>query len=118
MFHGSIVALVTPMQKNGTIDYSALKHLIDWHLEQKTDGFVFAGSTGEAAALTDSERKKLLTVVVEYINGRRPVIAGTGTNSTRKTITLTKLAKSIGADGCLIVTPYYVRPPQEGLYQH
>lgn len=118
MFSGSIVALITPMYSNGSIDYDCLKQLIDWHIAEDTDAFVLAGSTGEAASLTDDERQTLLQTAVEHVHGRKPVIAGTGTNSLSKTIELTDSAKKLGVDGCLIVTPYYVRPPQEGLYQY
>lgn len=118
MFKGSIVALVTPMHENGSLDFAALKRLIDWHVENDTDAFVFLGSTGEGVCLEEHERRELLQVAVEHVNGRKPVIAGTGSQSTAKTIELTKQAAAAGVDGCLVVTPYYNRPPQEGLYRH
>lgn len=118
MFQGSIVALVTPMQSNGAIDYSGLGHLIDWHLQNETDAFVILGSTGESICLTDEERQAVLSFSVERIAGRKPVIAGTGHSSTAKAIEYTKLAMQAGADACLLAMPAYNRPPQEGLYRH
>lgn len=118
MFQGSIVALVTPMNEDGSLDFAGLKRLIDWHIENNTDAFVFLGSTGEGICLDDMERRELLSVAVAHVNGRKPVIVGTGHASTIKTIELTKQAMTEGADACLVVTPYYNRPPQEGLYRH
>ena len=118
MFHGSLVALVTPMHADGSLDFDGLKRLIDWHIENDTDAFVLLGSTGEGVCLEESERRALLAVAVAHINGRKPVIAGTGSQSTAKTIALTKQAMAEGVEACLVVTPYYNRPPQEGLYRH
>lgn len=118
MFHGSIVALVTPMLVSGEVDYKALHRLIDWHIENKTDGFVFLGTTGESVTIEDNEKEQLIKDVVKYVNQRVPVIIGTGTNSTKKTIKLTEMAMEQGADAALLVTPYYNKPTQEGLYQH
>src|SRR3990167_8125762 len=107
MFHGSIVALVTPMQANGVLDFAGLKRLIDWHIANDTDGFVLLGSTGEGVCLEEAERREFLAIVLAHINGRKPVMAGTGSQSTTKTIELTKQAMSEGVDACLVVTPYY-----------
>ncbi|HQV23810.1 MAG TPA: 4-hydroxy-tetrahydrodipicolinate synthase, partial [Agitococcus sp.] len=118
MITGSLVALVTPMQMNGDIDWPALKSLVEWHIEQGTHGIVAVGTTGESATLDVDEHCAVIKCVVETVNKRVPVIAGTGANSTREAIELTKLAKEAGADACLLVTPYYNKPTQEGLYQH
>lgn len=118
MFHGSIVAIVTPMTEQGALDYNAFRTLIDWHLAEGTDAFVFLGSTGEGVCLDEKERSEMLAVALSQVDGRKPVIAGTGSQSTAKTIELTKQAAAQGVDACLVVTPYYNRPPQEGLYRH
>lgn len=118
MFKGSIVALVTPMQADGTIDKKSLHELIEWHIESKTDGIVIVGTTGEAATLTEEEQYDIISTVVTQVNRRIPVIAGTGTNSTQHTIQLTRNAKKAGADAVLIVTPYYNKPTQNGLFAH
>ncbi|MEO8400985.1 MAG: 4-hydroxy-tetrahydrodipicolinate synthase [Gammaproteobacteria bacterium] len=118
MFKGSIVALVTPMQADGTIDKKSLHELIEWHIEAKTDGIVVVGTTGEAATLTEEEQYDIISTVVSQVNRRIPVIAGTGTNSTQHTIQLTRNAKKAGADAVLIVTPYYNKPTQNGLFAH
>jgi len=118
MFHGSLVALVTPMAEEGSIDIDSLRKLLEWHIEQGTDGIVVLGSTGEAATIDAKERQHIIHHSVEHVKGRVPVIAGTGTNNTRSTIELTRQAMDLGVDGCLLVTPYYNRPTQEGLYQH
>lgn len=118
MFHGSIVALVTPMLSNGDIDYVSLRKLVDWQIENGTDGIVVTGTTGETPTLDAEEQLGVITAVVEQAAGRVPVIAGTGTNSTAKTIHMTQKAMECGADACLLVTPYYNKPTQEGLYQH
>lgn len=117
-FKGSIVALVTPMQEDGSIDKKALHDLIEWHIASKTDAIVAAGTTGESATLEPDEQAELISMVVKQAAGRIPVIAGTGTNSTRTTLKLTANAKKAGADACLIVTPYYNKPTQNGLFQH
>jgi 4-hydroxy-tetrahydrodipicolinate synthase len=118
MFRGSLVALVTPMQDDGSVDEASLRALVEWHIEQGTDGIVAVGTTGESATLDEEEHCKVIRQVVEYAAGRIPVIAGTGANSTAEAIRLTRCAKSAGADACLLVTPYYNKPTQEGLYQH
>lgn len=118
MFHGSIVALVTPMKEDGQLDYEKLERLIEWHIAAKTAGLVIAGTTGESATLSFEEKQALIQAAVKMAAGRLPVIAGTGTSGTHATIELTKMAMECGADACLLVTPYYNRPTQEGLYQH
>jgi 4-hydroxy-tetrahydrodipicolinate synthase len=116
-FAGVSVALVTPF-KNGDVDYAALKKLVDWHIEQGTDCLVPVGTTGEAPTLGHDEHEKVVAAVVEHANRRIKVMAGTGSNSTREAIRLTKFAKQTGADGALMVGPYYNKPTQEGYYQH
>lgn len=118
MFHGSIVALVTPMDSNGAIDYDAFIALLDWHIESGTDGVVVLGTTGEAPTISSEERAHLIRTTVEHVAGRIPVIAGTGSNSTDITIHYTREALNFGVDACLIVTPYYNKPTQEGLFLH
>ncbi len=119
MIRGSIVALVTPMHSGSLdIDWGALKKLVEWHIEQGTHSIVAVGTTGESATLDVSEHSAVIRAVVEQVAGRIPVIAGTGANSTREAIELTKAAKEAGADACLLVTPYYNKPTQEGLYLH
>jgi len=118
MIQGSIVALVTPMDERGALDKAGLKKLIEFHIENKTDALVAVGTTGESATLDEKEHCEVIKWVVDYVGGRIPVIAGTGANSTTEAITLTRRAKEAGADACLIVTPYYNKPTQEGLYLH
>ncbi len=118
MIKGSLVALVTPMQPDGTIDQKSLHELVEWHLAQKTQGFIISGSTGEGSALTEEEQYAVISDVVAQVAGRVPVIAGTGTLSTQHTIHLTRNAKKAGADAALIVTPYYNKPTQKGLFAH
>ena len=118
MFTGSIVALVTPMQADGQVDYEALEALIEFHIEQGTDGIVSMGTTGESATLDHKEHCDVIRFTVERVRGRLPVIAGTGSNSTREAIELTRCAKELKADAALLVSPYYNKPTQEGLYQH
>jgi len=118
MFSGSIVALVTPMQAGGDVDWTALDRLIDLHLGSGTHGIVPMGTTGESATLDVDEHIEVVHRTVKRVNGRIPVIAGTGANSTAEAIELTRAAKDVGADGCLLVTPYYNRPTQEGLFRH
>ncbi len=118
MIQGSIVALVTPMHENGAVDKDSLKKLVEFHVEQGTDALVAVGTTGESATLDESEHCDAIKCVVEFVQGRIPVIAGTGANSTREAIELTRKAQAVGADACLIVTPYYNKPTQEGLYLH
>jgi 4-hydroxy-tetrahydrodipicolinate synthase len=117
MFNGSCVALVTPF-KNGEVDYDTLKDLVNWHIDQGTDCIVPCGCTGEAATLDHDEHMKVIKAVIKEINGRVKVMPGTGSNSTKETVKLTDFAKETGADGVLIITPYYNKPTQEGLYKH
>ncbi len=115
---GSIVALVTPMQANGAIDEVSFHALIDWHIAQGTEGLVIVGTTGESPTVTPQEQAQLIALAVKQVAGRVPVIAGTGTNCTKTTVEATMRAEKAGADACLIVTPYYNKPMQEGLFQH
>lgn len=115
---GSMVALVTPMLANGEIDYPRLAELIDWHIEQGTDCLVAVGTTGESATLSMQEHSDVIRFFVKHVNGRIPVIAGTGANNTQEAIHLTSEAKDAGADCALLVAPYYNKPTQEGLFQH
>jgi 4-hydroxy-tetrahydrodipicolinate synthase len=117
MFHGSIVAIVTPF-KNGSVDEPALRDLIEWHVESGTHGIVSCGTTGESATLSHEEHDRVVDFTLEVVNGRVPVIAGAGSNSTDEAIRRTQYAKKAGADGALVVVPYYNKPTQEGLYQH
>jgi 4-hydroxy-tetrahydrodipicolinate synthase len=118
MFSGSIVALVTPFTDAGGIDHAGVERLVDFHLEQGSDGLVVAGTTGESAALTRSEWRDLLAAVIRRADGAIPVLAGTGSAATAVAIDLTRQAGELGADGALVVTPYYVRPGQAGLEAH
>ncbi len=118
MIQGSLVALVTPMFDNGDVDKDSLKKLVEFHIEQGTDAIVAMGTTGESATLTEQEHMDVVRSVMDYAAGRLPVIAGTGANSTAEAIALTQAAKEIGVAACLLVTPYYNKPTQEGLYQH
>lgn len=115
---GSLVALVTPMTANGSIDNDALDSLIDWHLESGTHGIVPVGTTGESATLNVREHLSVIERTLHRVAGRVPVVAGTGANATAEAIELTQDAKVAGADACLLVTPYYNKPTQEGLFQH
>ena len=112
------VALVTPMQSDGSLDFQALEELIEWHIESGTNGLVAVGTTGESATVSVSEHIEIIKKTISFAKGRIPVIAGTGANSTQEAIDLTQAAASIGADYALIVTPYYNKPNQEGLLQH
>jgi 4-hydroxy-tetrahydrodipicolinate synthase len=118
MIKGSIVALVTPMFDDGSLDKDGLRKLIDWHLAEGTDGIVIVGTTGESATVDPAEHGELIKLAVEHIGGRIPVIAGAGGNSTAEAIALTRHAKEVGADATLQVVPYYNRPTQEGMYRH
>ncbi len=118
MFKGSLVALVTPMLSDGSVDYSQLEALIDFHVKEGSDALVIAGTTGESATLDPDEHCELLRRSREIINQRLPMIAGTGANSTSEAIMLTRCAKEARADACLLVTPYYNKPVQRGLIQH
>ena len=117
MFSGSLVAIVTPF-RNGKVDERAFGDLIEWQLANGTNGIVPCGTTGESATLTNDEHHRVIRLTVEVVKGRVPVIAGTGSNSTDEAISLTRHAREAGADGALLITPYYNKPTQEGLYRH
>ena len=118
MFQGSMVALVTPMLEDGSVDEASLRGLVDWHVEQGTAAIVAVGTTGESATLDEEEHCRVIRQVVEFASGRIPVIGGTGANSTTEAIRLTRCASDAGCDAALLVTPYYNKPTQEGLYLH
>lgn len=118
MLQGSFVAIVTPMHADGSLDIQALHRLIDFHINEGTDGIVIVGTTGESPTVDYDEHRELIKTTVDYVAGRIKVIAGTGANSTKEAIELTQAAKDLGADACLLVAPYYNKPTQEGLYQH
>jgi 4-hydroxy-tetrahydrodipicolinate synthase len=113
-----LTAMVTPFDQNGEVDFNATRILVDYLIENGTDGIVVAGTTGESPTLTTEEKVALFKLVVDAVNGRVPVIAGTGSNNTRASISLTKLAEETGVDGIMLVAPYYNKPSQEGMYQH
>ena len=115
---GSLVAIVTPMHADGSLDIPCLRKLIDWHIDQGTDGIVIVGTTGESPTVSVDEHCELIRIAVDQVNKRVPVIAGSGGNSTAEAINLTRFAKEVGADASLQVVPYYNRPTQEGMYQH
>ncbi len=118
MFQGSMVAIVTPMFEDGRIDETSLRNLVDFHIDNQTNAIVAVGTTGESATLNHDEHCDVIRIVVEQAAGRVPVIAGTGSNSTDEAIDYSRCAVEMGADACLLVTPYYNKPTQEGLYQH
>lgn len=118
MFSGSIVALITPFDSDGEVDYASLKKLVDFHVAAGTDAIVSVGTTGESATLSIEEHVKVVSKTVEFAEGRIPVIAGTGANATHEAITFSRLFNNTGIKGCLSVTPYYNKPTQEGLYLH
>ncbi len=118
MFQGSMVALVTPMHEDGSLDFDALERLVEFHIENGTDAIVSVGTTGESPTLNEQEHCEVIRRTVDLVKGRVPVIAGTGSNCTREAIDLSRAAMSAGADACLLVTPYYNKPTQEGLYLH
>src|SRR5262245_34721628 len=118
MIKGSIVALVTPMHANGDLDWDALAGLVEWHVTSKTAAIVAVGTTGESATVDVDEHRKVMAFVVERAKGRIPVIGGTGANSTVEAVELTIAAKEVGCDAALLVTPYYNKPTQEGLFLH
>lgn len=118
MFKGSMVAIATPMKEDGSVDYASLDNLVDFHLDNNTDVIIPAGTTGESATLDHDEHCAVIKRVVDRVKGRVPVIGGTGANSTWEAISLTRCAADAGVDACLLVTPYYNKPTQEGLYQH
>ncbi|PSW04003.1 4-hydroxy-tetrahydrodipicolinate synthase [Photobacterium lipolyticum] len=118
MFSGSMVALITPLDEAGEVDYASLANLVEYHIAAGTDAIVAVGTTGESATLTVDEHVKVVLKTLEYAKGRVPVIAGTGANATHEAITFSKLFSGTGVAGCLSVTPYYNKPTQEGLFQH
>lgn len=118
MITGSIVAIVTPMHADGAIDMESLKNLVEHHMESGTDAIVSVGTTGESSTLSHEEHQTVVEKTIEFVAGRCPVIAGTGSNSTAEAVELTENARQSGADACLLVVPYYNKPTQEGLYQH
>ena len=118
MIQGSMVALVTPMTPDNALDWASRHKLVEWHLEQGTDAIVAVGTTGESATLNVDEHLEVIRKIVDQVHGRIPVIAGTGANSTDEAVELTAAAKAVGADACLLVTPYYNKPTQEGLFLH
>ncbi|HEY8027135.1 MAG TPA: 4-hydroxy-tetrahydrodipicolinate synthase [Burkholderiaceae bacterium] len=118
MISGSIVAIVTPMHEDGSLDFPGLRKLIDWHIAEGTDAIVIVGTTGESPTVTVEEHCELIKIAVEQSAKRIPIIAGTGGNSTAEAIELTRYAHEVGADASLLVVPYYNRPTQEGMYQH
>ncbi|MDI1300490.1 MAG: 4-hydroxy-tetrahydrodipicolinate synthase [bacterium] len=118
MISGSLVALVTPMHRDGAVDWDALQRLVEWHVAEGTNAIVAVGTTGESATLNVDEHLAVIKAVIKTAAGRLAVIAGTGANSTSEAIALTRAAAEIGADACLLVTPYYNKPTQEGLFQH
>tara|TARA_Y100000768_G_scaffold248482_1_gene188579 strand:+ start:72 stop:965 length:894 start_codon:yes stop_codon:yes gene_type:complete len=118
IFKGSMVAIATPMNEDGSLDFESLEHLIEFHISNQTDVIISVGTTGESATLDFDEHSRVIKTTIEIVKGRIPVIAGTGANSTTEAIELTDSAKKNGADACLLVTPYYNKPPQEGLFQH
>jgi 4-hydroxy-tetrahydrodipicolinate synthase len=118
MIKGSLVAIVSPMREDGSLDYDVFRRLIEWHIAEGTNGIVAVGTTGESPTVDHDEHCELIRVAVEAVRGRVPVIAGTGGNSTTEAVELTAYAKGVGADASLQVVPYYNKPTQEGLYQH
>lgn len=118
IIQGSIVAIVTPMFEDGSVDWKGLEKLVEWHIAQGTNSIVAVGTTGEASTLSLAEHTQVIKEIVRVANKRIPIIAGTGANSTHEAIELTKEAKELGANAALLVTPYYNKPTQEGLYQH
>jgi 4-hydroxy-tetrahydrodipicolinate synthase len=118
MFKGSMVALITPMRGDGSVDEKAFCELVDWQISEGTEGLIPVGTTGESPTLSHEEHKRVVELCVETAKGRVPVIAGTGSNSTAEAIDFTKHAKKAGADACLVVTPYYNKPTQEGMFLH
>jgi 4-hydroxy-tetrahydrodipicolinate synthase len=118
MFHGSLVALITPMTERGELDERGFLDFVEWQVKEGTQGLIPVGTTGESPTLSHEEHRRVVELCVEAAAGRVPVIAGTGSNSTEEAVSLTRHAKGAGADGALVVTPYYNRPTQEGLYLH
>jgi len=118
MFKGSLVAIATPMHEDGSLDFESMEELIEFHISNKTDAIVAVGTTGESATLDFNEHSEVIKTTISIINKRIPVIAGSGANSTSEALELTQRSKDLGADACLLVTPYYNKPTQNGLYCH
>ena len=118
MITGSIVALVTPMNEDGSLDLESLERLVEHHINSGTDAIVSVGTTGESSTLSHEEHRVVIQKTLEFAKGRIPVVAGTGSNSTAEAVELTEAACDVGADACLLVVPYYNKPNQEGLYKH
>ena len=118
MFHGSLVAIVTPMKADGSLDLKSLAGLIDWHIENDTNAIVVLGTTGESPTINATEREQIVRYTIRHVADRIPVIVGTGANDTRVAVAMAQQAMELGADACLVVTPYYNKPTQEGLFQH
>jgi len=118
MFKGSMVAIVTPMNEDGSLDHESLEGLIEFHINNQTDVIISVGTTGESATLNFKEHSEVIKSTLSFVNKRIPVVAGSGANSTSEAIELTERSKDLGADGCLLVTPYYNKPTQNGLYEH
>ena len=118
MFKGSMVAIVTPMQENGELDHEYLEEPIEFHIKNETDAIISVGTTGESATLNFNEHSEVIRTTLSIVNKRIPVVAGSGANSTSEAIELTRRSKELGADACLLVTPYYNKPTQNGLYYH
>ena len=118
MFHGSMVAMATPMTQAGDVDFEGIDRLVDMHINQGTDAIVAVGTTGESATLTLKEQHGVIRRVMDQVAGRIPVIAGSSANSTQDTVSKTIAAMELGVDACLLMTPAYIKPTQEGLYQH
>ena len=118
MLRGSLVALITPMRDDGAVDEKGFAELVEWQITEGTEGLVPVGTTGESPTLTHEEHKRVVEICVEVARGRVPVVAGTGSNSTAEAIDFTRHAKKAGADACLVVSPYYNKPTQEGLFLH
>jgi len=118
MLSGSIVALITPFDESGEIDLANLENLIEWHIEEKTDGLVLCGSTGEGASLSREEKCTIFQKAVDVSRGKIALIASTSSTQTKESVLLTKEAKNLGLDGCIVIVPYYCRPTEEGCFQH
>lgn len=118
LFIGSGVAIVTPFKENTDIDLDKLEELLIWHIENNTDAIIICGTTGEGSTLTDNEKKELIKTTVEIVNKKIPIIAGVGTNNTKKSLELSKFSKEVGADGLLVITPYYNKTSKKGLFEH
>lgn len=118
IFKGSAVAIITPFTSNNKVNYEKLKELIEWQIEEKTDAIVICGTTGEASTMTKEEKEKTIKFAVDIVNKRVPVIAGTGSNNTEESITMSKYAESVGVDGLLLITPYYNKTNSKGLFKH